>query len=50
MQTEQTNAPCREACPAGVDVPRYLRFIAAGKYDEALAVIRESIPFPAVCG
>jgi formate dehydrogenase beta subunit len=31
-------------------VPRYLRFIVAGKYVEALAVIRESIPFPAVCG
>ncbi len=31
-------------------MPRYLRFIAAGRYAEALAVIRESIPFPAVCG
>lgn len=31
-------------------MPRYLRFIAAGRYTEALAVIRESIPFPAVCG
>ncbi|MFC2001498.1 FAD-dependent oxidoreductase [Chloroflexota bacterium] len=43
-------APCKDVCPAGVDVPRYLRFIVAGKYAEALAVIRESIPFPAVCG
>lgn len=42
--------PCREACPAGVDVPRYIRFIGEGRFDEALAVIRESIPFPAVCG
>ena len=50
MEKEPTKAPCKEACPAGVDVPRYLRFIAAGKYAEALAVIRESIPFPAVCG
>jgi formate dehydrogenase beta subunit len=50
MSREPTKAPCREACPAGVDVPRYLRFIVAGKYAEALAVIRESIPFPAVCG
>ncbi len=39
-----------EACPAGVDVPRYIRFIVAGQYAEALAVVRESIPFPAVCG
>jgi len=50
MYRESTKVPCREACPAGVDVPRYLRFIVAGKYAEALAVIRESIPFPAVCG
>ena len=50
MYREPTKAPCKEACPAGVDVPRYLRFIVAGKYAEALAVIRESIPFPAVCG
>jgi len=33
-----------------VDVPRYLRLIVTGKYAEALAVIRESIPFPAICG
>lgn len=42
--------PCREACPAGVDVPRYIRYIREGRYDLALAVIRERIPFPAVCG
>jgi len=43
-------APCSHMCPAGVDVPRYVRFIAEGKPAEALAVIREKIPFPAVCG
>ncbi len=43
-------APCSHTCPAGVDAPRYIRLIADKKYDEALAVIRESIPFPAVCG
>ncbi len=42
--------PCSQACPAGIDVPRYLRFIAEGKYPEAVAVIREKVPFPAVCG
>ena len=50
MYRQSVKVPCREACPAGIDVPRYLRFIVAGKYAEALAVIRESIPFPAVCG
>jgi NADH-quinone oxidoreductase subunit F len=43
-------APCSHTCPAGVNVPRYIRLIADKRYDEALAVIREAIPFPSVCG
>ena len=42
--------PCTAACPAGIDVARYVRFVARGDYDEAVAVIREKMPFPAVCG
>jgi NADPH-dependent glutamate synthase beta subunit-like oxidoreductase len=34
----------------GIDVPRYVRYIAEGKFDEALAVIREKVPFPSVLG
>ena len=44
------SAPCTHTCPAGVDAPRYIRFIAKGKPGEAVAVIREKIPFPSVCG
>jgi len=44
------SAPCSHTCPAGVDAPRYIRFIAKGKPGEAVAVIREKIPFPSVCG
>ncbi len=43
-------APCQEACPAGIDVPRYVRTIREGRFEEALAVIRQRIPFPFVCG
>lgn len=43
-------APCSHTCPAGIDVPRYLRFIGLGQFDQALAVIREKIPFPSICG
>ena len=43
-------APCSQACPAGVNIPRYVGFIADGKPAEAVAVIREKIPFPSVCG
>ena len=45
-----TTAPCREACPAGVNVPLYIRYIREGSFDDALAVVRQSMPFPAVCG
>ncbi len=43
-------APCETACPAGIDVPRYVRQVRDGHYDEALETIRERIPFPLVCG
>lgn len=43
-------APCKKACPAGIDIPRYIRSIREGKFNDALAVIREKIPFPSVCG
>jgi len=43
-------APCVKACPAHIDIPRYNRLIADGKFDEALAVVREKIPFPSICG
>jgi formate dehydrogenase beta subunit len=42
--------PCQEACPVHLDVPRYVRHIAQEDFDQALAVIREKIPFPWVCG
>ncbi|MDM8542971.1 FAD-dependent oxidoreductase [Desulfococcaceae bacterium HSG9] len=41
---------CIHACPAGIDVPRYVRCIKEGQFDEALAVVRERIPFPFICG
>ncbi len=43
-------SPCQNACPAGIDVPRYIRLIHDGKLGEAVAVIREKVPFPAVLG
>ena len=41
--------PCTDACPVGVDVPRYIRAVRDGKYDEAVAVLREKLPLPTVC-
>jgi len=49
-EKEAVLVPCKYACPAGIDVPRYIELIARGKFAEALAVIREKVPFPAVLG
>jgi heterodisulfide reductase subunit A-like polyferredoxin len=43
-------APCKSACPAGVNAQGYLALVAAGKFYEAYDVIREQCPLPAVCG
>jgi len=43
-------APCQQACPLGQDVRAYIEKIAAGKPEEALAIVRESNPLPSVCG
>lgn len=40
---------CTEACPAGVDVPRYIRAVKDKRYDDAVAVLREKLPLPTVC-
>ncbi len=40
---------CTEACPAGVDVARYIRAVKDLHFDEALAVLREKLPLPTVC-
>ena len=42
--------PCHKACPAGIDIPRYLRLIARGRPSASLAVIRERVPFPGSLG
>jgi formate dehydrogenase (NADP+) beta subunit len=47
---ESVLVPCRNKCPAGIDVPRYIRFITENKYAEAHAVIREKVPFPRTLG
>ncbi len=43
-------APCRDACPAGQRAQGYIALIREGRYDEAMRVIKEDNPFPAICG
>lgn len=50
VKKEDAIVPCRAACPAHTDIPRYIRFVKEGNYDAAVAVIREKAPFPKVLG
>lgn len=48
--TKGDRAPCGLTCPTGINVQGYVALISAGKFQEALALIRERNPFPSVCG
>ncbi len=42
--------PCRHACPAQTDVPRYVRLAAEGRFADAAAVVAERAPLVEVLG
>jgi NADPH-dependent glutamate synthase beta subunit-like oxidoreductase len=42
--------PCKHACPAHINIPRYVTLCGQGKYAEAVAVVREKVPFPGSLG
>jgi len=42
--------PCSAACPAELDVWKYVQLAAVGRFEEALEVIRETTPFAGVLG
>ena len=43
-------APCKTACPAHIAVQGYIKMAAEGRYLDALKLIKQDNPFPAVCG
>ncbi|MEW5723987.1 MAG: NAD(P)-binding protein, partial [Thermodesulfobacteriota bacterium] len=43
-------APCRRACPLGVNCQGYVQLIARGREPEAVDLLRETLPFPGVLG
>ncbi len=43
-------APCKNTCPAGVDIQGYIALIAKKKYTEAVRLIKENNPLPLICG
>jgi NADPH-dependent glutamate synthase beta subunit-like oxidoreductase/ferredoxin len=48
--TGDCEAPCQITCPAHMDIPLMNRLLAAGKFDEALRVVKKDIALPAVFG
>jgi NADPH-dependent glutamate synthase beta subunit-like oxidoreductase/ferredoxin len=47
---EKVLVPCKYACPANIDVPKYVRLIGEERFQDALEVIREKVPFPHTLG
>lgn len=43
-------SPCKSECPAHIDVQGFVNLAAKGKFKEALELIKEANPFPAICG
>jgi len=46
----EKTSPCREACPAGNNIPAALLAASQGDLDGALAAFLEESPLPGVCG
>lgn len=47
---EYMTAPCIEACPSKINVPRYIDYIRDGKPSYSLGVILQKYPMAATCG
>ncbi len=41
---------CQATCPLHIDIRGYVKLIKEGKFDEALALIKTTLPFPSVIG
>lgn len=46
----KAQVPCVEGCPAHVDIPGYIACAQAGRYTDAIKVIRKDNPLPLACG
>lgn len=47
---ETGTSPCKTACPAHLPIQGYVQMAKEGRYDDALRLIKQDNPFPAVCG
>jgi len=44
------NPSCMQGCPVGIDIPRFVKNIERGDFQEAARVLKETSALPAVCG
>ena len=49
-EEEDALAPCRQTCPAEIDIPKYIAQITKGDYEGAVKTIRERNPLLLACG
>jgi NADPH-dependent glutamate synthase beta subunit-like oxidoreductase len=49
-QFDDRLAPCRQTCPAEIDIPKYIDQIGQGDYEGAVNTIRERNPLLLACG
>ena len=50
LVTKKGTSPCKHTCPADTSAQGYIALIAAGRYEDALEVIKQYNPFPATVG
>ena len=46
----KVTAPCTDACPSHLDIPKYVENIRLGHFQESLEVIRNNCPLPGTIG
>ena len=49
LGTLRNPVPCVAMCPAGVDIPGYIALVKAGRFADAVRIIRKDNPFPTAC-
>ncbi|HUT56157.1 MAG TPA: FAD-dependent oxidoreductase [bacterium] len=49
-RVDECLSPCKQLCPAQIDIPAYVDFAGKGRYQEAVNIIKERNPLPLICG
>ena len=50
LTEREEKSPCQVGCPAGVNIPGFIYMLRQGRLEEAIKLLREALPLPAVTG